>query len=92
MGDNLKDAEEKFRAIFENASLGILMINDKGKIILANHFLVRQFHYDSPDELMGKGWKYCSRQNSGKNITTTGESIWKAPKRARWGQAGIYLA
>lgn len=55
MGDNLKDAEEKFRAIFENASLGILMINDKGKIILANHFLVRQFHYDSPDELIGKG-------------------------------------
>lgn len=54
MEKQLKFAEEKFRAIFENASLGILMINQKGIIVLANHFLVKQFNYDSPDDLIGR--------------------------------------
>lgn len=49
------DAEEKFKAIFENASLGILMIDERGKIILANHFLVKLFHYDTAEQLIGKG-------------------------------------
>lgn len=54
MEKQLKFAEEKFKAIFENASLGILMINEEGKIVLANHFLVKQFNYDSPDDLIGR--------------------------------------
>lgn len=44
----------KFQAIFQNASLGILVINESGNIILANDFLLAQFEYSSADELIGK--------------------------------------
>lgn len=54
MNNQVKSAEEKFKAIFENASLGILVINDEGAITLANQFLISQFHYESTDELIGK--------------------------------------
>jgi PAS domain S-box-containing protein len=46
--------KEKFEALFQYASMGILVINDKGDIILANNFLVSQFGYSSPQELIGK--------------------------------------
>ena len=46
--------QEKFQAIFQNASLGILVINNKGKIVLANDFLLKQFGYSSIDEILGK--------------------------------------
>jgi PAS domain S-box-containing protein len=44
----------KFQAIFQNASLGILVINKSGIIILANDLLLAQFEYSSADELIGK--------------------------------------
>lgn len=46
--------QEKFQAIFQNASLGILVINNKGKIVLANDFLLKQFGYNNVDEVLGK--------------------------------------
>lgn len=53
MEKELKSAEEKFKAVFQNASLGILVINEKGVIVLANDFLLHQFEYDSSGELIG---------------------------------------
>lgn len=50
----LLNEQEKFKAIFQNASLGILVINQSGVITLANDFLVRQFHYSDAHELIGK--------------------------------------
>ena len=50
----LQGEQEKFKAIFQNASLGILVINKTGTIILANDFLLKQFGYESSDELVGK--------------------------------------
>lgn len=47
-------SEEKFRAIFENASLGILMIDQNSSIIMVNNFLLKLFQYDSQDELIGR--------------------------------------
>ncbi len=44
----------KFEALFQYASLGILVINQKGEIILANSFLLTQFGYTNADELIGK--------------------------------------
>src|SRR5665647_1197197 len=44
----------KFDALFEYASLGILVINQKGEIILANTFLLTQFGYNDARELIGK--------------------------------------
>ena len=44
----------KFEALFQYASLGILVINQKGEIILANAFLLSQFGYDTAGEIIGK--------------------------------------
>ncbi len=52
--DKLIQEQEKFRAIFQNASLGILVIDQSGNISLANDYLVREFGYDNADELIGK--------------------------------------
>ncbi|HEU5054029.1 MAG TPA: PAS domain-containing sensor histidine kinase [Hanamia sp.] len=52
--DKLIQEQEKFKAIFQNASLGILVINQHGEIALANDFLIREFGYNNPNELIGK--------------------------------------
>ena len=44
----------KFEALFEYASLGILVVNQKGDIILANSFLLTLFGYKDVQELVGK--------------------------------------
>src|SRR6185437_7350861 len=50
----LQSEQEKFKAVFQNASLGILVINSKGTITLANDFLLTQFGYSAADELIGR--------------------------------------
>ena len=52
--DKLIQEQEKFKAIFQNASLGILVVNELGNITLANDYLISEFGYDNPDELIGK--------------------------------------
>lgn len=54
MDKRLHSEQEKFKAIFQNASLGILVINQSGTITLANNFLLAQFGYSDADELIGK--------------------------------------
>lgn len=46
--------QEKFKAVFQNASLGILVIDKSGTIALANNFLLKQFGYSTAEELIGK--------------------------------------
>ena len=46
--------QEKFRAVFQNASLGILVIDKTGTITLANNFLITLFGYSDENELIGK--------------------------------------
>ena len=46
--------QEKFKAVFQNASLGILVIDQSGTITLANNFLLTQFGYSEAEELVGK--------------------------------------
>lgn len=45
---------EGFAALFQYASVGILVADAAGEILLANGFLLKQFGYDSEDELSGK--------------------------------------
>ncbi|MDE3185740.1 MAG: PAS domain S-box protein [Bacteroidota bacterium] len=52
--DKLLQEQEKFKAIFQNASLGILVIDQSGNIMLANDFLMKEFGYSEPGELVGK--------------------------------------
>ncbi|MES2849681.1 MAG: PAS domain-containing sensor histidine kinase [Bacteroidota bacterium] len=50
----LLNEKEKFEALFQHASLGILIVDKDGQIILANNFLLKQFGYNEADELIGK--------------------------------------
>ena len=52
--DKLLQEQEKFKAIFQNASLGILVIDQSGNITIANDFLMKEFGYSEPGELVGK--------------------------------------
>jgi PAS domain S-box-containing protein len=46
--------QEKFKAVFQNASLGILVVDKTGTITLANNFLITLFGYSDESELIGK--------------------------------------
>ncbi len=48
----LKEAEEKYRSIFENAVEGIFQSTPEGRFISANPALVRILGYESPEELI----------------------------------------
>ena len=54
MDKRLLREQERFEAVFQNASLGILVINEKGEITLANNYMLTQFGYTSKDQLIGK--------------------------------------
>lgn len=41
-------------AIFTHASIGILVANDQGEILLVNPFMLGQFGYEADDQLVGK--------------------------------------
>jgi len=64
---HLREAEAKYRSIFENANEGIFQITAQGQYLAANPALARIFGYDSSDELMS-------------SITDIGQ-IYVAPKR-----------
>ena len=48
----LKESEEKYRKIFENAIEGLFQTSFDGRFLSANSALARILGYDSPDELM----------------------------------------
>ena len=50
----LRDAEEKYRSIFENAIEGIFQTTPEGSYMSVNPALASIYGYDSPDELMSK--------------------------------------
>lgn len=50
----MKDSQQKFEALFQHASMGILVANASGEIELVNNFLLEQFGYFVADELIGK--------------------------------------
>ena len=54
MNKLLLSEQEKFKAVFQNASLGILVIDKSGIITLANDFLLKQFGYSASSEVVGK--------------------------------------
>ena len=48
----LRESEEKYRSLFENAIEGIYQTTQEGRYISANPALAKLFGYDSPQELM----------------------------------------
>ncbi|PPT10165.1 Adenylate/guanylate cyclase [Geitlerinema sp. FC II] len=49
--DALREAEEKYRSIFENAAEGIYQTTPEGRVESANPALVRMYGYDSLEDL-----------------------------------------
>jgi len=49
----IRQAEQKFRGIFENAGEGIFQTTPDGRYIAANPALARMHGFDSPEELIG---------------------------------------
>ncbi len=49
--EDLRESEERFRGLYENATVGIYRTTIDGKIILANPTLVKMLGYDSFDDL-----------------------------------------
>ena len=52
--EKLKQEKEKFEALFQYASMGILVANAEAQIILMNNFLLALFGYTDQTELIGK--------------------------------------
>ncbi|MDR3679966.1 MAG: PAS domain-containing sensor histidine kinase [Flavipsychrobacter sp.] len=50
---NTQSANKEFQALFNNAAIGIIIINAEGSIVLANGFSLKQFGYHE-QELIGK--------------------------------------
>ena len=50
----IRDAERRYRAIFENALEGIFQATPDGHLLNANPALARMLKYDSPDEIMSE--------------------------------------
>jgi PAS domain S-box-containing protein len=50
--EELKQSEERYRSIFENAQEGIFRSTPDGKIIMANQAMAKMFGYESPEEMM----------------------------------------
>lgn len=46
--------ESKFEALFQHASMGILVADESGVIQMVNKFLLNEFAYNKPEELIGK--------------------------------------
>lgn len=50
----LQKENARFQALFEYASLGIVLCNAEGKIEMVNNFLISQFGYQQKEELEGR--------------------------------------
>lgn len=51
--EQLRQSEERYRSVFENAQEGIFRTTLEGKFLMANQAMARILGYDSPEELMG---------------------------------------
>jgi PAS domain S-box-containing protein len=63
-----RQAEEKYRSIFENAIEGIFQTTVDGRLLTANPAMARIFGYESPEELLG-------------TISDIGDQLYVEPER-----------
>lgn len=74
--DALRQAEAKYRRIFENATEGIFQLSEEGAYIGVNPAFAYIFGYDSPEDLIH-------------SITYVGKQFYVEPKR--WDELVVYL-
>ena len=70
----LRNAEARYRSIFESATEGIFRTTPEGRILIANPALARMFGYQSPEEMVS------SVANVGRQIYVSPEK-WSEMKR-----------
>lgn len=75
----------KFEALFQYASLGILVVNQNGEIILANTFLLSQFGYIDAIELIGKKMEVLIPHRFHSNHVHDRNDYMKKPERRPMG-------
>src|SRR5215212_3108532 len=63
-----RQAEEKYRSIFENAIEGIFQTTVDGRFLTANPAMARMLGYESPEELLG-------------SISNIGDQLYAEPER-----------
>ncbi|THB63520.1 MAG: response regulator [Desulfovibrio sp.] len=51
---NLQQSEERFRALYENAPVGIFQSTFSGKYLRVNPYLARMYGYETPEHLVGE--------------------------------------
>jgi PAS domain S-box-containing protein len=66
--ESLRQAEEKYRSIFENSIEGIFQTTANGKFLTANLALARMYGYDSPEDLIA-------------SVTDIGQQLYYDPAR-----------
>jgi PAS domain S-box-containing protein len=49
---DIREAEEKYRGIVNNAVMGVYQVTDEGKFLLANPSMARMFGFKSPEEFL----------------------------------------
>ena len=49
----MESKKYEYEALFNNAAIGIIIVNSEGSILLVNQFALNQFGYE-PGELVGK--------------------------------------
>ncbi len=67
----LKESEEKYRSIFENAAEGIYQASLDGRLLTANPAMARMFGYWSPEEMVSA-------------INDTKTQLWASPEERWW--------
>jgi PAS domain S-box-containing protein len=91
-GERVAESEERFRSLFENATVGIYRTTPGGRIVMANPTLIRMLGYSSFEELSARDLKENGFEPSYprlqfvKNIEEQGEirgleSAWKRRDR-----------
>ena len=88
----LKDHKEdqRFEALFQNASLGMLVANEHGEIGLVNNFIASAFGYENADELIGKKVELLIPTRFHHHHVSDRENFNKNPQRRLMG-AGRHL-
>ena len=70
MEDALREAEEKYRGIFDNAVIGIFQSTPDGRFLSVNPSMASTFGYDSPEEMIA-------------TVTDISKQLYVEPKRRK---------
>ncbi|HJT25227.1 MAG TPA: PAS domain S-box protein, partial [bacterium] len=73
--EDLKDSEEKFRKVFENASLGMTLVDKEFRFLHVNHAFCEMVGY-LPEELVGRKFaEFTHPDDMAKNLSFSGDVL-----------------